>query len=186
MRHFKDILPRIPGLVLIVPLLMVIGGCELFYPDSIVETPELVQNEDSLNFAGILDSTRERFTKLNYEDLFNERFTYHASDNQIFNRRQLLDRLDVIERSYDQIQVLWDTTAASNEPDIFNKQDTVALYRKYHLITFSSTAKQQKDYYGRSRFDLMYHPFKNSWCILRWYDEKDEPGLTFFHPEFRE
>jgi hypothetical protein len=32
----------------------------------------------------------------------------------------------------------------------------------------------------------MYHPFKNSWCILRWYDEKDEPGLTFFHPEFRE
>jgi hypothetical protein len=175
--------------------LLCTSGCELFYPDAQVENPEIVKNDDPFAFAGLLQNTQERFSKLNYEDLFNERFTYFGNDNQVFSRRQELDRLDQIERLFDDIQVTWDTTAASNEPSVFNKSDTISLYRKYEVTTRkqvpdpTDTLKSilvEKKHFGTSRLDLVFHTFKNTWCILRWYDEQSQTGLTFFHPEYQE
>lgn len=188
--RLKDLIKVIPFLTLVA-----VSSCELFYPDAQVEKPEIVNNDDPFNFAGLLQNTQERFAKLNYEDLLNERFEYFGNDNQIFSRRQVLDRLDHIERLYDDVQVTWDTTAASNEPSVFNKNDTISVYRTYEVTTRKETPDPldttktvliEKKHLGTSRFDLIFHTFKNTWCILRWYDEHNQTGLTFFHPEYQE
>lgn len=158
------------------------AGCSLFYPNDPVEYPEEIS--DTFNFAGILVTTYEKFSKLNYEDLFNDNFEYHGNDYQVFFKRRLLDRLNQIEGTYDSIGVKWDTTSASNEPDIFDKNDTITLYRKYEI--FTGQASDTLTHKGRSRFDLVFHSIKNTWTIIQWYDEHDLPGVTFFHPEYRE
>lgn len=175
--------------------LIFIANCELFYPDSQVERPEIIENDDPFSFASLLTNTPIGFNKLSYENLFHEHFSYHGNDNQIFSRRQEIDRLEQIQRLYNKVQVVWDTTSSSNDPPLFNPNDTITIYRKYSVTTFKETKDPtdttktilvQKKHNGTSRFDLIYHAIKNTWCILRWYDENSQTGLTIFHPEYSE
>jgi hypothetical protein len=185
--------------LLVLTIGLCLAGCDLFYPDDPVEYPQEQDTSDPFNFSGILNPTQARFAKTNYEDLFHENFAYHANDNQLFNRRQVSDHLYQSVRNYEKVQVAWDTTAASSgEKTVFNdKSETYTVYREYALTTMqfvpdsmapldtSRHVLQEKKYYGRSRFDVVFHSLKNTWCILAWYDELDGPGLTFFHPDFR-
>jgi hypothetical protein len=178
---------------------LALTGCGLLYPDEAeIEYPTPPELLDPFRFSDILRDTKERFAKLNREDLFHERFSYHGNDDQVFGRKPLFDRFDELERRYvrddggvldTSLFVTWIRNERSSEPLTFDKDDTVTVYRDY-TITIRAEVPDSLPHdtviKGHSRFELVFHSFKNTWSILEWHDSHDAPGLTFFHPEYRE
>ncbi|MBD3357793.1 MAG: hypothetical protein GF363_11595 [Chitinivibrionales bacterium] len=180
-------------------MLFALAGCGVLYPgDSEIENPAPRKLVDPFRFSDLLEDTKERFAKLDREDLFHERFEYRGNDGQVFGRRPLFDRFDELENRYfrngtgvydTSLFVVWTKNERSGELLTFDKTDTITLYRDY-AVTIRTEAPdsppQDSVMRAHARFELVFHSFKNTWTIFEWDASHEAPGLTFFHPEYRD
>jgi hypothetical protein len=172
-------------------IMSTLSGCGLFYPADIVEYPDPKTTVDYFNFQGILTGTKERFSRLNNEDVFHELFHYINYGSHQFTKEEFVNRLKTLQSNYfDDIgeeidSVKWQNAFIIDEPEVFNKSDTINLYRNYYVFGKSFQTSSDTIQSGIVRFKLVYHQFKNCWTIFSWQDEQNSPGLSLFNPDYR-
>jgi hypothetical protein len=159
-----------------------IASCGLFYPQDIVEPPQLIVTVDPFNFRGILANTGQQFTRPNYTDFFAAKFEYVDYLNQTFLRDPLINRFQHIDTSKIDT-VIWSLISGSTEPQM-NQSDTnpVVLDRQYQYITHSGNSVLDT-MIGKSEFTLQYLPAQSAWAIIRWKDQSADGGMGMFDPE---
>jgi hypothetical protein len=182
--------------------LVLFSGCGLFSPRD-VEQPLASERHDPMSFADILknSNTRIRFSRLDFEDLFNAAFEYiHAEDNESFTKNDMLARLNTVKRLYPEIIVDW-SLADSQEnldhetyydyeiPELQNRAYTISAEKITVMMDSVSgendTLHEEIEYSGQAAFKLKYDPNLTAWTILQWNDYPlDGTERSFFHPLF--
>jgi|GEM_PF-1891802 len=179
--------------------LVCVCACGLFTPRDVEEPTWPV--EDPLGFAQILSNSEstERFTLLDYEDLFHEGLEYVDPAGHSFDKRQVRGRLNTITSKYPDIQVKWEVAELdAQEQQTLDRSGPVTLNtRKYRIwrgsptVTVVDTATgladtaYELDYRGEASLKLLYSTGKEAWTIYYWRDAPTG-GLqtSFFHPDF--
>lgn len=158
--------------------LLLIESCGIFAPrDEYAGDIEKIK-ADPLKFADILTGTNAGFSKLDYEEIFHHNMNYVDPENVNYSQHDVIHRLNSIVDVYDTISVVWilDSTQQQHTR-VFNKNDTVSVYRHYRVSwpPYGDTLS------GDSHFKFIFHDIKNTWAIYYWKDTPSE-NRSFFHP----
>jgi hypothetical protein len=148
------------------------SGCSLFSPrDS--EWPDAPSRVDPLSFASIMDNTPERFTRLLYEDLFDERVMYEDINSGIYEKAQLILRLQQIQRQYPSVQVTW------QGGQWWKRNDTIFLSDLVYTVMVDGNPGEGPMETGTSNFVVAKDW---EWRIIEWRDIPAKPDKSFFSP----
>ncbi|MBD3391276.1 MAG: hypothetical protein GF418_04400 [Chitinivibrionales bacterium] len=180
-------------------------ACGIFTPREVeppATDPGSRQELDPLDFADILrnSNSKERFLELDYEDLLHEDLAYVGlNEAETFSKDDVLDRLNSIVVTYDDIEVDWhleDTT--EREPTQPDRDELYTLQSRSYRVradgikettiddeTGEIDTVYNVDYSGEASFILSYDEATEAWTIYYW---RDIPAGTaqrsFFHPNF--
>jgi hypothetical protein len=174
-------------LLVLVGVLLAAGGlgCDMFsVRDS--EYPNAPANLDPLGFSGLLRSTNQRFTRLDYYDLFMPEtvFVYRQETYDPRTRAELISRLRNIESRDSAILVEW-VWADTTVPFFPEENYRVALDGARYHIYLQGDRALLPDYTGYSDIGLIY--VTGYWSIAYWYDYPESTsaaGCSFFNPGF--
>ncbi|MBN1130543.1 MAG: hypothetical protein JXA71_16240 [Chitinispirillaceae bacterium] len=147
-------------------------SCGIFTPrDS--ETPDVSGRVDPLNFAAIMGGTGEEFSKLRYEDLFNDAVVYEDINSGLYAKTQLIQRLQQIRVQYPEIRVQW-------EPgDQSRRNDTIILSDLKYRVFQNGNVSGTPDDSGSSIFTVVKDW---EWYIIQWRDVPGKQEKSFFSP----
>ena len=148
------------------------SGCGLFSPrDS--EWPVAPSRVDPLSFASIMDNTPERFTRLRYEDLFDEKVMYEDINSGVYEKGQLILRLQQIQRQYPSVQVTW------QGGQWWKRNDTIFLSDLVYSVIVDGNQGGEPVETGISNF-IVAKDWE--WRIIEWRDIPAKPEKSFFSP----
>lgn len=151
------------------------SSCGIFSPrDS--ESPAIGGRTDPLNFAAIMDGTSQTFTRLRYEDLFEDNIlAYYDFNSGWYSKTQLMQRLQQIQVQDTLIQVQWKAgevwTNAGNDTMILSGL-------RYYIFPDGNTSGVAADS-GSSNFTVINN---RDWIISQWTDVPASAGKSFFAP----
>lgn len=152
--------------------LLAFAGCGLFSPrDS--EFPVAPGRVDPLSFASILDATPEHFTRLRYEDMFDDRLRYEDINSGVSGKGQLVQRLQQIQGNYPSIQVTW--TGGQWR----TRNDTIFISDITYTVLLQGTQDPAAMETGASNFVVAK---EWEWRIVDWRDVPAKPDKSFFSP----
>ncbi|MBN1130861.1 MAG: hypothetical protein JXA71_17870 [Chitinispirillaceae bacterium] len=165
---------RASGLMVVTALtgMLLYSGCSLFSPRE-SEWPVDPGRVDPLNFASIMDGTPERFTRLRYEDLFEERVLYEDINSGVYGKSQLILRLQQIQRQYPLVQVAWEGGRW------WKRNDTIFLSDLAYTVMPEGMQGTAPAETGTSNFIVAK---EWEWRIVEWRDIPAKPGKSFFSP----
>jgi hypothetical protein len=153
------------------------ASCNIFSPrDS--EQPVTPENVDPLNFAAIMEKsgsdglgTGEKFTRLRYEDLFDDDLVYEDINSGVYTKGQLIQRLHQIQIQYPSIKITWDGGKW------WKRSDTLIFTDITYSIEIMGAGSQIET--GSSNFIVVKDW---EWHIAQWRDAPGKPDKSFFSP----
>ena len=142
-----------------------LAGCGLFTPRNDFEDPavEGTGTTDYFNFAALIASSGEKFSKLDWYELFDDQFRYvnaHLADVD-YDKNEFINHLQQQQKLFSDAAVTW-----SNTGDFLRTQDTITLSDVSYTIQSGSTT-----FSGISRFTIIRSD--NIWHIAFWVDEPE-------------
>jgi hypothetical protein len=153
------------------------ASCSIFSPrDS--EQPISPEKVDPLNFAAIMEEsgsdglgTGEKFTKLRYEDLFDDGLNYEDINSGVFTKNQLIQRLQQIQIQYPSIKITWEGG------EWWKRTDTLIFTDiRYSIDTAGAGSPVET---GSSNFIAVKDW---EWHITEWRDAPGKKEKSFFSP----
>ncbi len=156
-----------------------IVSCGLFDPRP-AEYPSSTAIVDPFNFASILWNTGKQITKVDYNDIFYDTAIYVDINDNIFDRKMLIDHLHDVWNRFAIDAVSWTPDSLSD----FTIGDTFYVDRAYHVAARDTLMIPPKSYTfdDNASFKFIFNASKNTWCIVYWKDKY--PGRSIFHPLF--
>jgi hypothetical protein len=160
--------------------------CGLFTPLD-PEKPKEERTSDPFNFSEIINNSKERFSTIEYRDLFYESGHFYYSSGIYKSTNQFIDHLnEVINRkkfSKQSIRVDW-IPDTSYENRSFPPGDTIDIHARYRVWIYPSEENVNFDsikpaYEAPATFYLIY--YTNEWIIHHWRD--GYAGRSIFYPE---
>ena len=150
-------------LVFFLAVCSVFFGCGLFTPRTDFEdpAPEETGASDYLNFAVLIESSGEKFSKLDWYELFDDQFKYvnaHLADVD-YDKNEFINHLQQQQKLFPDAAVTW-----NNTDDILRTQDTIMLSDVGYTIRSGNST-----FTGISRFTIVRS--SNIWHIAFWVDE---------------
>jgi hypothetical protein len=151
---------------------MVVGGCGLFTPRTDFEDPVTdYPTVDYFNFGALLAGSSEKFSKLDWYELFDDNFKYVnvRLANIEYDKTALINHLYQQREIYPNVNVQWDNTS-----NFSRSINTINLSNVGYTVQ-DSTAQ----FTGTSSF-VIIRDANNIWRIAIWTDEPD--AVPFFSP----
>lgn len=143
-------------------IIVAVTGCGLFTPRTDFEDP-VIGTEDYFNFATLIEGAKEKFSKLDWYELFDDRFKYLnvRLANVEYDKTAMINHLSQQHAIHGDAEVVW-----SNTDDFLKTQDTITLSNvRYSVQTGNST------FSGASRFVIVRS--NTIWRIASWIDEPE-------------
>ena len=151
----------------------VVAGCGIFTPRDDFETPEVTTSVgDPFHFADLLKGSGEQFSKLDWNDLFDEEFKYTniRLADIVYDKQALINRLELQHEIFPGVVVNW-----KNEESPLINVDMITLNVSYSIATTESP--ETPLFSGNSGF-VIVRGSDNIWRIRSWTDEPN--GEPFF------
>jgi hypothetical protein len=148
-------------------------SCGIFTPRQ-SEPPTPPERPDPLNFSTIMP-VGYQFTKLDYEDLFNENLIYFDINSSSSNKAQLIQKLQLIQRQNATISVQWTAGNVIPKPN-----DTFYLNGLQYKVFLTGNTAATPDDSGSSDFVVVES--NSDWQICSWRDYPKSQGRSFFSP----
>jgi len=162
--------------MLTVIICSVVFQCGIFSPRDDFELPGGDESTgDPYSFAELLEGSGERFSELDWYDLFDEGFNYVnvRLANIVYDRSALISRLYLLREMYPRIVVTW-----QNNDRLLREIDTITLNNVFYAVA-DKDAPDHSLYSGNSGF-IIVRDYDKVWRILKWTDEPS--GDAFFSP----
>ncbi|MBN1308704.1 MAG: hypothetical protein JXA18_12345 [Chitinispirillaceae bacterium] len=166
----------LPKIILTAILCCGFVSCGIFAPREDFELP--VSDErigDPFNFASLLDGSGEQFSKLDWYELFDDKFEYVnvRLANIVYDKSALISRLFLQHDIFPGVAVTW-----VNNEGILITIDMITLRNVSYAVAMKETPETPL-YSGNSGF-IIVRGNDNIWRIRSWTDEPS--GEAFFSP----
>ncbi len=158
--------------------MLTVVSCGVFDPRP-AEYPSTTTVVDQFNFASILWNTGKQITKLDYNDIFSDSATFADINDNVFDRKLLIDHLQDASIRFAIDQVTWSTDSLAD----FTIADTFFVDRRYHVAMRDTLLSKSYVFDDNASFKLTFNANKNTWDIFYFKDKY--PGKSIFHPLFQ-
>jgi hypothetical protein len=156
------------------------SSCGIFDPRP-AEYPSSAVAVDPFNFGQIVVGTGKPITKVAYNDIFFDSATFVDINDNVFERKMLVDHLQDASTRYAIDVATWSPDSLKD----FSIGDTFFVDRSYHVAMRDTMMIPPTSYVfdNSASLKLIFNANKNTWSIFYFKDKF--PGRSIFHPLFQ-